>query len=64
LLAPALLNVRPSIAAYASLHRIAPELNRVLKEIPTDASLLESDNLEMIGRLYAPLDEHPRPFGV
>jgi hypothetical protein len=64
LLAPVLLNVRPSIAAYASLNRMRPELNDVLATIDIEDSLLEFDDLDAIGRLFAPLDAKPRPFGV
>jgi hypothetical protein len=64
LLAPILLNVRPSIAAYASLSRMRPELNEVLATIDIDESLLDVEDVEAIGQLFAPLDGKPRPFGV
>jgi hypothetical protein len=64
LLAPVLLNVRPSIAAYASLSRMRPELNEVLATIDVDESLLDVEDVEVVGRLFAPLDVKPRPFGV
>jgi hypothetical protein len=64
LLAPVLLNVRPSIAAFASLDRMRPSLNKVLKPIGSTDSMLDIDDIGAIGRLYMPLDETPRPFGV
>ena len=64
LLAPVLLNVRPSIAAFASLDRMRPDLNKVLQSIESTDSMLDTDDFGAIGRLYMPLDEIPRPFGV
>lgn len=63
LLAPVLLNVRPSIAAYAGLHRSIPALNAVLADISPTASLLSTADLSPIGRLYSILDTD-RPYGV
>ena len=64
LLAPTLLNVRIPIATYQSLKSISPTLNRILAEIPPDTSLLATNDLGPISRLYATLDSDPRPFGV
>ena len=56
LLAPVLLNVRPSIAAFASLDRMRPDLNKVLQKIDSTDSILDIDDIGAIGRLYMPLD--------
>ena len=64
LLAPTLLNVRIPIVTYQSLKSISPTLNRILTEIPPDTSLLATNELGAISRLYATLDSDPRPFGV
>lgn len=63
LLAPVLLNVRPSIAAYAGLHRLIPTLNAVLVDVDVQASLISSVDISPIGRLYSILDTD-RPYGV
>jgi len=64
LLAPVLLNVRPSIAAYRSLKGMTEQLNLILREIPTDSSLLTTEDLSVIGRLYKPLDDENDSHGV
>ena len=64
LLAPVLLNVRPSIAAYKSLKGMTEHLNSVLREIPVEASLLDTDDLSAIGRLYEPLNIDDDSHGV
>ena len=64
LLAPVLLNVRPSIAAYRSLKGMTEQLNSILREIPTDSSLLTTEDLSVIGRLYKPLDDENDSHGV
>jgi len=56
LLAPVLLNVRPTIAAYSSLKVMTGRLNSILETIPASASLLEIEDLAIIGALFAPLD--------
>jgi hypothetical protein len=43
---------------------MSPTLNRILAEIPPDTSLLATNDLGAISRLYATLDIDPRPFGV
>jgi len=63
LLAPVLLNVRISIAAFASLSRITPELNKILETIDTEAALVDSDDLLPIHELFAVIDDC-KPFGV
>ncbi len=64
LLAPALLNVRVSIAAFESLKTMVSVLNEQLSTISPEASLLSSAQTEIVGQLYAPLDSRPRPHGV
>jgi hypothetical protein len=64
LLAPVLLNVRPSIAAYRSLKGMTEQLNSILREIPVSASLRDTDDLSAIGRLYEPLDDENYSHGV
>lgn len=59
LLAPVLLNVRTSIAAYYSLTRIRPNLEAWLQEIPVDTCLADDDEASQgrLGELFALLDE-------
>jgi hypothetical protein len=64
LLAPVLLNVRLSIAAYTSLQAMAPHLDAQLGQIDTNASIIDDHPLEIIGHLYEPLDQPVRPHGV
>ena len=63
LLAPGLLNVQVSIAAYASLKRAAREINEVLSNIALGTSLLMTADLTPLGQLFAVLDED-KPFDV
>ncbi|MEE6297189.1 DUF6308 family protein [Georgenia wangjunii] len=59
LLAPVLLNVRTSIAAYYSFTRIRPKLEAWLQVTPLDACLANADDasLQRLGELFALLDE-------
>lgn len=59
LLAPVLLNVRTSIAAYYSLTRIRPKLEAWLQEVPVDACLADDDQESQprLAELFALLDE-------
>lgn len=63
LLAPALLNVRTSIAGYVSLKTSVPQLNEVLATISANDSLLDAAELSKLGLLFEPLDEDSS-FGI
>lgn len=59
LLAPVLLNVRTSIAAYYSLTRVRPILEDWLQGVAVDACLADADDasLNRLGDLFSLLDE-------
>lgn len=58
LLAPVLLNVRPSVNAFYSLQSIRPALDDWLAGVPVDQRLEEADDshLEQLGELFSLID--------
>jgi hypothetical protein len=65
LLAPALLNVRVTIAAHASLQRLRPALDIALNSIAKDGDLAaKSADLSLLGPLFAVLEQRGGAFGV
>ncbi|GAA3598780.1 hypothetical protein GCM10022223_12700 [Kineosporia mesophila] len=62
LLAPVLLNVRPTLESYYWLQSRLPVLNEALDRIPRDASVHDTD-LNLLEPLFAVLDDNTR-WGV
>jgi len=64
LLAPVLLNVPLTIAGYESLRHMTGSINGKLKAIKLTSSILDESSTSVVGPLYEPLDNRPRPHGV